>query len=145
MSQENVEIVRGLQPDPDTDLVTMFRDDAAFAALVEAVSPVFEEDFEVTGPTLVAGRGPLFGMEGLRAMWLGWLEPWESYRVEIEDVVDAGDEAVVLFRDYGRRHGMAAEVSVRGGTVWTVRDGKVTRAAFYVDRNEALKAAGLSE
>jgi hypothetical protein len=27
--------------------------------------------------------------------------------------------------DYGRRAGMAAEVSLEGAAVWTVRDGKI--------------------
>jgi ketosteroid isomerase-like protein len=146
MSQENVELVRGLQPTPDTDLVTVFRDEVAFAALTAAVSPFLHEDFEVVAPTLVAGQDArLVGLDGLRAVWLEWLDPWKSYRVEIEGMIDAGDEAVVLYRDYGRRDGMAAEVSVRGGTVWTVLDGKVARVAFYIDRREALEAVGLSE
>jgi ketosteroid isomerase-like protein len=146
MSQENVELVRGLQPTPETNVVTLFRDETTFAALVEAGTPFFHEDFEVVAPTIVAGRDVrLVGFDGLRAVWLEWLDPWESYRVEIEDVIDVGDAAVVLFRDYGRRGGMAAEISVSGGTVWTVRDGKVARVAFYPVRSEALAAAGLSE
>ena len=146
MSQENVDLVRGLQPAPETDLVTLFRDEAAFAALTEAVSPFLHEDFEVVAPSLVADPDlRLVGLDGLRAAWLEWLDPWESYRVEIEDVIDAGDAAVVLVRDYGRRGGMADEISVMGGTVWTVRDGKVARVAFYAVRSEALAAVGLSE
>jgi ketosteroid isomerase-like protein len=85
------------------------------------------------------------GLEGLRALWLDWLEPWESYRVEVEDVIDAGDDAVVLVRDFGRRAGMTVEVSVVGGAVWTVRDGRVARVAFYLNRSEALKAVGMEE
>jgi ketosteroid isomerase-like protein len=146
MSQENVELVRGLQPSPDTDLVALFRDDATAAVLMEAVSPFFHEDFEIVAPTFVAGEGVRFvGLEGFRAGWLDWLEPWESYRVEVEDVVDAGDDALVLVRDYGRRAGSTGEVSVVGGAVWTVREGRVARVAFYLKRSEALEAVGLSE
>jgi ketosteroid isomerase-like protein len=146
MSQENVDLVRALQPTAETDLVTVFRDGAAFAALIEAGSPFFHEDFEVFAPRLVAGQDvrPV-GFDGLRKVWLEWLDPWESYRVEVEDVIDAGDATVVLFRDYARRAGMAAEISVTGGTVWTVRDGKVARVAFHAVRSEALEAVGLSE
>jgi ketosteroid isomerase-like protein len=75
---------------------------------------------------------------------LDWLEPWETYRVEVEDVIDAGDDVVVLVRDYGRRVGMTHEVSVRSAAIWTVRDRKVARVAFYLDRTEALTAAGLT-
>jgi ketosteroid isomerase-like protein len=146
MSQENVELVRSLQPSPDTDLVALFRDDAAATALGEAVSPFIHEDFEIVAPTFVSGQGVRFvGLEGLRAGWLDWLEPWESYRVEVEDVIDAGDEVLVLVRDYGRRAGMAVEASVIGGAVWTVRDGKIAKVAFYLNRSEALEAVGQSE
>ena len=146
MSQENVELVRSLQPSGDTDLVALFRDDATAVALMESLSPFFHEDFEVVAPTFVAGQRARFvGLDGLRAGWLDWLDPWESYRVEVEDVVDAGDDAVVLVRDFGRRAGMTAEVSVLSAAVWTVRDGRIARVAFYLDRSEALDAAGLSE
>jgi len=144
VSQENVELVRSLQPSRDTDLVAAFRDDATAAAVMETLSPFFHEDVEIVAPSFVAGEGVRFvGLEGLRAAWLDWLEPWESYRVEVEDVIDAGDDAVVLVRDFGRRAGMTAEVSVVGGAVWTVREGRVARVGFYLIRSEALKAAGL--
>ncbi len=146
MSQENVEIVRSLQPGPDVDLVALFRDDAAASGWIDTVSPFFHEDCEIVVPTLVAGESVGFvGLVGLRAAWLDWLEPWESYRVEIEDVIDSGDEVVVLPRDYGRRTGMAAEVGLMGAAVWTVRDGKVARVVFHFNRSEALEAAGVSE
>ena len=147
MSQENVELVRGLQPSADTDLVATARDDATAAAVMETLSPFFYDDVEIVGPTLIpGGEGVRFvGLDGLRALWLDWLEPWESYRVEVEDVIDAGDDAVVLVRDFGRRAGMTVEVSVMGGAVWTVRDGRVARVAFYLNRGEALKAVGLEE
>ena len=119
MSQENVELVRSLQPSRDTDLVAAFRDDATAAAVMETLSPFFYEDVEIVPPpSSVAGEGVRFaGLEGLRAAWLDWLEPWESYRVEVEDVIDAGDDAVVLVRDFGRRAGVTAEVGVVGGAV----------------------------
>src|SRR5689334_24755258 len=78
---------------------------------METLSPFFHEDVEIVAPSFVAGEGVRFvGLEGLRAAWLDWLEPWESYRVEVEDVIDAGDDAVVLVRDFGRRAGVTAEV-----------------------------------
>jgi ketosteroid isomerase-like protein len=142
MSQENVELVKSLQPPPGSDLVTLFLDDS----VMEAIAPFFHEKFEVLGPYVVTEhRERHMGLDGLRALWLDWLDPWESYRTEIEDVIDAGDEVVVLPRDYARRPGMKVEVSVKGASVWTVRDGKVARVAFYLDRAQAFEAVGLSE
>jgi ketosteroid isomerase-like protein len=143
MSHENVEIVGGVQPQPDVDLVTLLRDEAGAASLAEAFAPLLHDDFEAVGSAGFETQHST-GLAGLREVWLAWLEPWESYRVEIEDVIDAGDDVLVLTRDYGRRRGMEAEVSVLGGAVWTVLDGKIVRAAFYPDRSEAIEAAGLS-
>jgi ketosteroid isomerase-like protein len=146
MSQENVELVRGLLPSRDTDLVALFRDEATATALAEAVAPLFHEDFEAVVQDWAPGQRVRYaGLEGFRAAWLDWLDPWESYRTDVEDAIDAGDEVLVLVRDYGRRAGMAVEVSLMGASVWTVRDGKIAKAAFYPNRSDALEATGLSE
>jgi ketosteroid isomerase-like protein len=144
MARENVELVRGLQPDPEVDLASLFRDDASFQSWIEAVGPLFHPEFEAVSPN-AALRGRYSGLHGLRTAWLNWMEPWESYRTEVEDVIDAGGDVVVLVRDYGRRAGMEAEVTLHGAAIWTVHEGKIARAAFYADREEALEAAGVSE
>ena len=144
MSQENVELVRGLQPAPDADVAALVRDDAAAGALGDAVAPLFHPDFEAVAATGL-GHTAYRGLDGLRALWLDWMGPWETYRTEIEDVIDRGDEVLLLVRDYGRREGMDAEVPVLGAAVWTIAEGKVTRAVFYTDRAEALEAVGLWE
>jgi ketosteroid isomerase-like protein len=145
MSQENVEIVRRFQPTPDLDITVLFRDDAAWVALTEAAASVLHQDFAAGIRTLGKQEPFLPGVDGLRSIWLDWLEPWESYRTEIEDVIDVGDERVlVLTRDYGRRVGSNAEVRTHGAGLYTMRDGKIALAEF-MPRDEALKAVGLTE
>ena len=51
--------------------------------------------------------------------------------------------AVINFRGRGKQSG--AEVSMEFFQLWTFRDGKITRGQGFFDREEALKAAGLSE
>jgi ketosteroid isomerase-like protein len=143
MSKENVELVKRLQPTPDEDLAAWFRDDNAAKGFIDASSPYFHADVEIVAPSGVE-PSRYVGLAGLRDGWLDWLEPWASYRVEIEDLIDAGHDVVVLVRDFGRRPGLNHEISVAGAAIWTVRDHKVARIAFYLDRNEALEAAGLS-
>jgi ketosteroid isomerase-like protein len=144
MSQENVELVRGLQPGPAVDLVQVFRDEGVAGGMLKAMAPFLHPDFEAIARTSIQDVSGA-GLEGLRDVWLEWLQPWESYRVEIEDVIDVGDQAVVLVRDYGRRTGSDAEVAMTAAAVWTVRHGLIVRAEFYAERGEALDAAGLSE
>src|SRR5262245_37954833 len=113
MSQQNVDLVRSLQPPPEADVAAMLRDEATAAGTFEAIAPFFHPDVEVKGPTAVLPADVRYvGLEGLRAGWLEWLAPWESYRVEVQDVIDADDDVVVLVRDFARRAGMTVEASV---------------------------------
>lgn len=107
MSQENVEIVRQVQPDPQANLVEVFtaiEDDAAVEAAVAAAASAFADDFVCIFHAI--SEEPRLGVQGLRDFWLDWLAPWESYRAEIEELRDAGDAVLVLSRDFGRRPGM---------------------------------------
>jgi hypothetical protein len=85
------------------------------------------------------------GLDGLRAAWLEWLQPWQTYRTEIKQRLDAGDRVLLLTQDYGRRAGAAHEIKVDGSAVWAISDGKVARAEFFPARSEAFRAAGLSD
>jgi ketosteroid isomerase-like protein len=147
MSQENVEVVRRLLgPFEQGDAVQLFRDETINAQLTAASEPFFTPDFECVFVREDVGRSAYFGLDGLRTAWLDWLEPWESYRPGVEDVIDAGDDrVVVLTHDHAHPKGSSAEVDFLGAPVWTVRGGKVARIEFYWNRSEGLAAAGLEE
>jgi ketosteroid isomerase-like protein len=142
MSQANVELVLRFQPAPDVDLVERFRDDDAWAAFSAALAPDFAADFE-SANGLLGIEKRYTGMDGLRALWLDWLAPWGTHRVEIERAIDLGEQVLVLANALATVAGSAAQVTRRTGALWTVRDGKVARVEFYPDRAEALKAVGL--
>jgi hypothetical protein len=55
MSQENVELVRRLQPSPDMDLVALFRDEAGAARLLDALRPFLHDDFVIAGVGIQTG------------------------------------------------------------------------------------------
>jgi ketosteroid isomerase-like protein len=76
-------------------------------------------------------------------LWLEWLTPWQSYRSELEEVIDLGDDVLALVRDFGRRAEETGEVAIASAAVWTMRDGKVVQITFYADRSTALEAMGL--
>jgi ketosteroid isomerase-like protein len=137
-----VEIVLALQPSPDVDLVPFVRDDAVQAAWVEAVKPYFHADFESEHRLLGAER-TYTGLDGLRESWRDWLAPWATYRVEIEEAIDCGDQVLMLVYDYGRKEAGGPEVKSNNAAIWTIRDGKVARAEFYADRRWARKDVGL--
>jgi ketosteroid isomerase-like protein len=51
--------------------------------------------------------------------------------------------AVITFRGRGRQSGV--EVNMEFFQLWTFDDGKVIRGQGFLDRDEALEAAGLRE
>ena len=59
-------------------------------------------------------------------------------------MIGCGDDVLVITSDYGRKPGMTAEVQLLGAAVWTVRNGLITRALFYTDREDAFNQVGLS-
>jgi ketosteroid isomerase-like protein len=146
MSRENVELVKSIQPTA-IDLVALFpEDDVANQAALDAFPAVFEPDFAVQ---FIAARGmqqPEYrGVDGLAKAWREWLAPWASYWIEAEEFIDAGDEVVVLARIRGRtvRGGVTVEHSP--AAIWSIREGKVVGLRFYLERDEALKAARVRE
>ena len=126
MSQENVELVKALFPQPDTDIVPMFRDEHTFAQVREALSPFLAHDFQ-SAIVLPAQTRTYPGLDGFRKNWLDWLEPWATYRSKIDELIDVGERVVLLLRDYGRREGMDAEVELISATIVTFREGKIAR------------------
>ena len=142
MSEKNVEIIRALIPPPETDLVPLFRDDAAFEQLTAALEDLIAPDVEAV--SMLLGSTRYAGIKGFRRLWLDWLEPWVTYHTYIEELIDAGDTVVTFVRDRGRRQNIDAEVELISGAVWEFRDGRIARVTFYGSREEALEAAGLS-
>jgi ketosteroid isomerase-like protein len=131
VSRENVELIRrGFE-------TVWVRGDVerAFAG----VGP----DFEWVVPRHPEGevrRGP----EGAVEFFREWLEPWEEHQIDYE-LVDLGDDRVLaLLHMRARGKGSGAEVEMRVGQVWTVRDGRAVRMVLYFDADEAREAAGLA-
>jgi ketosteroid isomerase-like protein len=140
--QSNLDLLRALLPDPEMDVAELFRDDAWFASTAEALAGLFDPAVEAVPAWRGAGT-TYSGIDGFREMWIDWLEPWASYHVQVDEMIDVGDSVVVLVRDRGRRHGMEVEVELISGSLWTFADGRISRVQFYANREELRAAVGL--
>jgi ketosteroid isomerase-like protein len=73
------------------------------------------------------------------------LEGWETWQMEPEAFTSFGDQVAVVVRYRARGRGSGVEVEGRESALWTLRDGKVVRYAWFHEPEDALEAAGLSE
>jgi ketosteroid isomerase-like protein len=78
-------------------------------------------------------------------MWREWLTPWSSFRLDVEDFIDAGDAVAVFARVVSRTKHAGVVVEHSPTAIWRIHDGKVAAIHFYLEREKALKAVGLSE
>ena len=130
MSQENVEIVR-----------------RAFAYEIYGVGDRAEAE-AIFDPQVVmnpSDEGPSYGFDAMRSDYERWASVFEELSVTIEEIIDAGDQVVVIAHHEGRGRKSGVKVDTRFYEVYTVREGRVSRVDEFTERAEALKAAGLPE
>jgi|Tabmets5t2r1_1033131.scaffolds.fasta_scaffold51009_1 ketosteroid isomerase-like protein len=131
MSREDVEIVR-----------RSF--DAWNAGDLEAVRDCYTEDAVIQTPITEFGR--TFEGDDPIGRWAAEMgETWAEVRWDVERICE-GDGVVVSFYrsiSVGRQSGIEVVRDLTGVT--RIRDGLIASERVYLDRGEALEAAGLSE
>ena len=83
---------------------------------------------------------------------MGWrtiLDAWEGFCIEAEEYRELDDERVLVLHRWsgrGKTSGVQLEqISAKGAGVFHVRDGNVTKAITYFNRDHALSDLGLVE
>jgi SnoaL-like domain len=84
------------------------------------------------------------GPEGFAEAWGDWTSPYESFRIEFDEVVMLDDKLVFTVRQIATTRHSRVEVETPSAGIWWFEDGQVRQAAFYLDRQAGLKAAGLA-
>ena len=129
MSRENVNVVRAMIDawnGGDLDDVAAYLADGIEWLEVEG-NPEFPEEIRGSG--------------NVRAGFEELYEQWQCYRLEPEQLVDAGGGKVVaIVREVARGRASGVEVASRWGYVVAVRDGKLVRVEAYRDPQKALEA-----
>ena len=86
-----------------------------------------------------------YGEAGYRRFWRYWLEAFQDIRWDPEEILDFGDKALVTTRQSGHGSGSGIAVSEPVFQLFTFRRGLVIRQEDFLDRSQALKAAGVQK
>jgi ketosteroid isomerase-like protein len=133
MSEENVQIVRAAQE--------AFLAGDVDAAL-DALDPQIEWHAAIGG--IDEGRVAR-GREEVVQAFGDYFEVWEQMEMSAENYIDAGPENVVVFHhEVAKGRGSGVVVETDSATIQTVRAGKIVCVRAYLDRGQALEAAGIS-
>jgi ketosteroid isomerase-like protein len=137
MSRENVEIVRQ----------AFDREARRDVRVLDVYHPELEMDFSGSPfADFMTNAGVRRGIGEVQDAFRDWYDVFENVETEIDELIDLGEQVVVIFtyRSLGRASGAAVAWKHMAG-LWTFRDGKVVRVAWLRTRRQALEAAGLSE
>ena len=133
MSQENVEVVRGIYD--------AFQSGDVGSAL-SAIDP--EVVWDLSNHSW-PGDDQYFGHEGIVEVLSEWIGAFEDYTVKPERFLDAGDKVVVIQRETARHKGTETVIDRRQASVYTMQGGRAVRIDHYLDIPKALEAVGVSE
>jgi ketosteroid isomerase-like protein len=130
-------------PEPSTnDDVETLR--SAYEALnrgdIEGAIAVLDEDAEWTEHSDLPEAGVYRGREAIREFLMQFLESWQEFRQETEELIAGESCVLIMLRSYQRGKGSGIDVEARYAHLWTMKDGRGVRVDAYFDRKEALKA-----
>jgi ketosteroid isomerase-like protein len=132
MSQENVEIVRSVYD-------AWAREE--FPGPLELMDP----EIEYVNPIGAVEPGTRRGLDAFHRAVEKVFEGWATWEMEPEVLKAAGDKVAVAVRYRARGRESGVEVDGRESALWTLRDGRVVRYAWFHGPADAFEAVGLVE
>ena len=127
--QQNVEIVRAIYAAWDRE---------------ELPGPVdlLDDKIEYVNPPDALEPGTRHGLAEFSRAVARTFEGWESWKMQPEEMTAAGEDVavVVSYRARGRASGV--EVEGRESALWTVKEGRAVRYAWFHGEGDAARALG---
>jgi ketosteroid isomerase-like protein len=89
--------------------------------------------------------GPGRGRESFMQYLHSWLESFDEFRIEPDEIFEQGDHLIAVVCQTGRGRISGAEIAVRIAHVWTIEDDRAIRWRSYPNRQQAIAAQDKAE
>ena len=112
----------------------------------EAAGKHLSPDFEFTLPPMLPDYDrSATGPDSFVRFWRAWSDQFENFRIEIEEVLDAGEGRVLVMAGvHGIGKGSGAEVRTPAfGQIWTLEHERATSMTSVPNRAAAMGELGL--
>ena len=124
------------------DILDQLRD--SYAALnrrdIDGTVAVLHDDAKWVEHSDLPEAGSYRGRETIRAFLEQFLDSWDNFEQQIEDVREADDCVLLFIRLTARGKGSGIDVESRYAHLWVMREGRGVRVDAYYDRDSALAA-----
>jgi ketosteroid isomerase-like protein len=92
------------------------------------------------------GADSFVGIQGFRKALTEFDTDWGNWHQELDEFLEAGDDAVVVLGHLVAQ-GQSSGIPVEGdwAALVKLREGQIASTRFFLNRDEALEAAGLRE
>jgi ketosteroid isomerase-like protein len=124
------------------DILDQLKD--SYAALnrrdIDSTVAVLDQDAKWVEHSDLPEAGSYRGRETIRAFLEHFLESWETFEQQIEDVREADGCVLLFIKLTARGAGSGIAVESRYAHLWLMREGRGVRVDAYYDRESALAA-----
>ena len=108
---------------------------------LSVVLGLLDPDMEWHQPEPSPDAGTHTGRDSFERFLSSWIDSFEGFRVEPEQVVERGDRLIAVVRQSGRGRASGVQIEARIAHVWTVRDGVAVRWETVPEPEQALAGA----
>ncbi|MET0836935.1 MAG: nuclear transport factor 2 family protein [Thermoleophilaceae bacterium] len=106
---------------------------------VESFLEVVDPDAVWYWPRGMADAAVYRGKDEMRRGLETWTEPWIDFRMEPAEVLERGEEVLVIARYTGRGRVSGVELDERVAHLWEFRDGLAVQVRMFGDEEKAKR------
>jgi ketosteroid isomerase-like protein len=105
---------------------------------LSVVRELLDPEIEWHEPAPSPDAGTHRGRDSFERFLRGWLESFEEFQVEPEQIIERGDRLIAVVHQSGKGRSSGLRVDARLAHVWTVEAGKAVRWEAVAEPEDAL-------